>query len=194
VRRHDLAYTLTNKSGSPRRVYLPLHYVANARLSGDATLEYDSSATQPIAALAVTERSTRAAHVVVEEGLSQKHDAKGLTSRDLARLSSAPGIPNGERAILLAAGRDLTRAEDLGTRLSNLRSWIRAANRWVSTARSDLSALGAREGDDAKRLVTRLLTAEERLRRLIDRAGQLEGELAGVQSAALRAIATLPAD
>ncbi|MCC6552839.1 MAG: DUF4139 domain-containing protein [Polyangiaceae bacterium] len=190
VRRRAIEYDLVNRSSSGRTVFLTLHYVTNARVTGADELDFDTTAGKAQAVFSVEGRAQRARKLDVEEGLSRRHPVAGLDARALDALAAEAKLSPDQRGLLRAAAKQRRDAAQRGEALAKVAAATAEAQGDLTRLRAHLAA--ARQGsDEAEPFVERILAAEDTLKSLRARAAKLTAERDALSAAAVATLARL---
>ncbi|EYF00646.1 hypothetical protein [Chondromyces apiculatus] len=162
VRFREDTYEITNKSPSPRTVFVNLGYVTNSRVQGADELDFDTRTNKAMAVFQVGAKSQRAAVLKVEEGLRRSIGQSAWSSKNLTALSEVATLPATQRAALRAAAAEMRIAEQWRDALPKVEQAITSVRSELDRLRGYLSA--AKTGSDgAETFTKRILAAEDRL-------------------------------
>ena len=187
VRRHVVRYTLENRSGSGRDVFLKLGYVNNAKVEGADELAWDSNADQASAVFKIGPRQKLERKLLVDEGLTRKHDPKALGSARLKELAAS--LPATQKKRVLEAAALVLDAEVRRGALGKRRAERRELSAEIVRLREHARALSRGAGSEA--IAQRLLAAEDRAKVLQKRIAELESEAGERSQKALAVLARL---
>lgn len=158
--RHTLVtYHLKNKSGRPRKVYLELGYVSNARVEGADALTFDEVQQKPIAAFDAPAQSDKHRDLKIDEGLTRGYPFKELTARILRKLAAGKGVSVEQRRTLEKAADQLVAAIKLRNDKAAKAKDAARIEQNIERLRPSVQAMGDHAGD----LRDRLLAAEDQL-------------------------------
>ncbi len=184
VRHHVIEYALENRSGRPRDAFLKLTFVNNAKVSGQDELAWDSHTSSASAVFHIGPRAKLEKKLVVDEGLTRKHDPARLGSsalRDLAR-----NLPSRQKSVVLRAAELVLEAEVRRGALGKRRAERRELASEIVRLREHARALSRGKGSEA--IAARLLAAEDSDKALKRRVSELEAE---AKARSLRALSLL---
>ncbi len=163
VRRHVRSYSVKNRSGQSRVVYLELDIVTNSKVEGADELDFDAISGRPLALFksAPTEKKPRRLEII--EGLRSSTRMDSLTPQQLETIAATPLVPAADRALALAAAKHLHTAQDRAKEQAETNEAITEVNADLERLRKHLEALGEKTAAGANPIVTRILAAEDRL-------------------------------
>ena len=187
VRRHRPAYSLENRSGSGRDVFLRLGYVNNAKVEGADELVWDSSAQRASAVFKIGPRQKLRRTLDVHEGLTRSHDPKRLGSAQLGKLAAR--LPPRQKSIVERAASLALEAEVRRGALGKRRAEYRDVSSEIVRLREHARAL-SRSGS-AEAVARRLLAAEDAAKSLKKRIAELEAEAQARSRRAVEALSEL---
>ncbi len=193
IRHHDRSYTVENRSGSARAVYLVLDVVNNSRVTGTDKLDYDSDTSHALAVFDAKPRAKATRQVAIDEALETATRIDSLTSKALEKLAAAQALSAAERATLKEAGDRLAEAEASEKSRHDVEAEIASVEDDLKRLREHLAALGDKSGSPAAQnpLVTRILKGEDKLSALRRKVKDLEAEHKARIEAARVALAKL---
>lgn len=189
IRKHEVRFKLTNRSGSARKLYLRLGYVNNASVAGADGLEYDVEHGHALAAFDSAPGKQVFRDVVVEEGLTRNHaigDAFGATQA--RALAASTTLPPAQRAALRSAAAHYEQAHAHDVTRAQRERDLAALAEDIGRLQNHVRALGESRADEADELVKRLLAAEDRTRRLRGQIEKLSQEAKRQRERAVKAI------
>jgi len=172
VRRHRVKYSLENRSGSGRDVVLTLGYVNNAKVEGADELVWDSNTQKASAVFQIGPRKKLERTLVVDEGLTRRHDPAKLASAGLRGLASS--LPARQKKLVLQAAELALEAEVRRGALSKRRAEQRELSSEIARLREHARALSRGAGSEA--IAKRLLAAEDSAKALTRRINELQAE------------------
>jgi hypothetical protein len=173
VRKAAISYRIVNKSQSPRRAYLELGVVDNARVQGADAVTYDPERKRALVVFRVAERSQREPGIVTEEGLKRKHDPDSFSADQLRWLSEERALPKVQRRLLARAAQFRARAEWAHDQARQLDGQIKRIGEDADRLRRNVSAFGTGSSAGRDRLAERLLGLETELDRTRKRQREL---------------------
>ena len=190
VRHHTVTYAVHNRSSRARTIYMPLHYVSNADVSGADKLTYDEEQNQPIAVLAAPAAKRTRRILEIREGLSRKIAVKGKKALERMReLTKIATVPTAQRASL----RRVVQHRD---NVNGLRKAIARTNKHLVEAESDLRRQRAnvnalRGRDEGEAIVAKMLANEKRVSELRKRERRMRSQIDSEQQDARKALSAL---
>jgi hypothetical protein len=194
LRRTDLTYSIENRGGRGRAVYLALQVVKNATVTGADAVDYDETAAQPVAVFDLAARTKVERSLRTEEGLV-RHTALGhLTAAGLKELLAKKSLPSKTGQILVDAMARQEELERTRREIDKNRAASAELQGDIGRLREHLKAAGgdkagAGAGAGAGVLVKRILAAEDRLTALRRALESLEADVKRRQEA-VRAVLT----
>lgn len=172
VRERDLGVSLSNKSGAPRRVYLALDAITNARIEGADEVGFDAGRRRPYAVFQLAPGQELKRSLRLSEGIVQVHGE--LSPALLRQLSGAAALAPKVRTSLSQAAASLERAE---TQEDTGRQW-RASLKLIESnllrLRGHVATLKGTES--AEKIGRRILAREAQVESLQRRIGRLDLE------------------
>lgn len=165
VRVRQQRYTVKNRSGARRTVYLSVSAVDNATIEGADEVDYDATVKMPYAVFFAEAGRAAERSLTVTEGLQMRMTATSLTAEALEKLARRPSVPEATRAILEEAAVKFAAAEAAGRGGQEKAKALAVLNGDIERLRGHVGALGdaGGQGGSAAALVKRLLASEDTL-------------------------------
>lgn len=189
VRHHRTDYTIENRSGTPRTVFLNLNLVRNATVQGADELDFDFVSDKPLAVFAAAARSKKVRRIETDEGLSRRTPMSNLNPRSLRAIAESPKLPAAQKALLEEAAKLFTDAEAKESLLPMRRSDLAEALTDVERLRGYLAA--TKSEDDAEKFSKSILEHEKRIKELRTRIASIGTEAEGLRGRARKLISKL---
>lgn len=177
LRTTDTTWHVENRSGLPRAVYVTLGIGRNATVTGADSVDYDTQSARPLIVFRMGPRKTVERKVKTVEGLSRSfgRDDRPAAKR-LVELGALQDLPAGERSIANEAATRQKEVEDTRAELATAREEMTRIEKDLMRYRDDAKAVGEK-GGGAQPLVTRIVTAEDKVGALRKRIDGLEKDL-----------------
>ncbi|HRI71959.1 MAG TPA: hypothetical protein PK156_47325, partial [Polyangium sp.] len=182
VRHHRTDYSIENRSGTPRTVFLNLNLVRNATVQGADELDFDFVSDKPLAVFTIEARSKKVRRIETDEGLSRRTPLTSLNPRSLRAIAESPKLPTTQKAVLEDAAKMLMEAEARESLLPQRRIDLAEALTDVGRIRGYLSA--TRSKDDAEKFTVSILDHEKRIKDLRVRIATIGTEADGFRKRA----------
>lgn len=176
LRTSNADWTLENRSGQSRDVYVVLHYDRNTKLTGPDRQDFDSAASKPVAVFHVDAKAKLVRPVSAIEGLSRRTPLQNLRAARLTEISTAPGLSGTERAVLVEAAARQKELEDATVVLDKVKQDVTTTEQDIARLREHLKASGDKS-PAASPFVKRILDAEDSLTALRKKREALEKDL-----------------
>ncbi|MDC0743158.1 hypothetical protein [Polyangium mundeleinium] len=189
IRHTRVDYTIENRSGGARTVFLNLDVVRNATVTGADELDFDVVSNKPFAVFASEPRSKKVRRVEADEGLSRGTAMSTLNPRGLRAIAAAPKLPAAQRATLEDAAKHLTDAEARESLLPKRRADLDELVQDLGRLRGYLAA--TRSKNDAEKFTAQILEKEAKVKELRTRIASLGTEVEGYRGRARTALAKL---
>ncbi|MDI1437411.1 hypothetical protein [Polyangium sorediatum] len=189
IRHTRVDYTVENRSGGARTVFLNLDLVRNATVTGADELDFDVVSNKPLAVFASEPRSKKVRRVEADEGLSRRTLVSSLHPRGLRSIAAAPKLSAAQRASLEEAAKHLTDAEARESLLPKRRADLDELVQDLGRLRGYLAATRAK--NDAEKFTAQILEKEARVKELRTRIASLGTEAEGYRGRARTALAKL---
>ncbi|MDI1476233.1 hypothetical protein [Polyangium sp. y55x31] len=189
IRHTRVDYTIENRSGGARTVFLNLDLVRNATVNGADELDFDVVSNKPFAVFASEPRSKKVRRVEADEGLSRRTDITTLTPQSLRAMVDAPKLPAAQRAALEEAANHLTDAQARESLLPKRRADLDELVQDLGRLRGYLAATRSKE--DGEKFTKQILEKEARVKELRTRIAGLGTEVEGYRSRARTALQKL---
>lgn len=175
VRNHQRRYTLKNRSGLARTVYLELDVVLNSKVDGADELDFDRERGRALATFRAAPSSSVERKLTIVEGLRRSTRVSSITAKQLEDLASWDKVPATDRALASAAAKHLRTAEARVKERGEASEQLKEVEQDLERLRKHLEALGEKTaGAGANPIVTRILAAEDRLAALRKKIKDLE--------------------
>jgi hypothetical protein len=182
VRHHRTDYTIENRSGTPRTVFLNLNLVRNATVQGADELDFDFVSEKPLAVFAIEARAKKVRRIETDEGLSRRTQLTKLNPRSLRAIAESPKLPATQKATLEDAAKMLVEAEARESLLPKRRSDLAEVLTDVARLRGYLSATKLK--DNAEKFTASILEQEKRIKELRIRIATIGTEADGFRGRA----------
>lgn len=182
VRHHRTDYTIENRSGTPRTVFLNLNLVRNATVQGADELDFDFVSDKPLAVFAVEARSKKVRRIETDEGLSRRISISKLDAKALRSIAQSPKLPATQKAKLEEAASMLVDAEARESLLPKRRSDLAEVLTDAERLRGYLAVTKSK--GDAEKFSASILEHEKRIRDLRTRIAALGTEAQGLRGRA----------
>jgi hypothetical protein len=171
LRTTESEWLIENRSGLPRRVYVSVPIVSNAKLTGADALDFDPEAQRPIAIVKVDARSKVTKNITSVEGISRGVLLDTLRADRLAMVLASPELPADDKAVLTKLLEAQQGLDELQKKHDATNAEIAELTRDTDRLREHLKAAGGDKGPGAgpgaaSPFVTRILAAEDRLKAL----------------------------
>jgi hypothetical protein len=166
--RQEIRYSLVNRSGSARVVYLDLDYQDNAQVTGAERLAYDPERNQAQAVFSIGPHATAEEVLVVELGQFERISWSSVSSAWLEQQASCATIGAAERKALRAILAARQRLAEGVAEVRSLRSQLVARTGDLERLRDSVGALGAARSKATRRLAARIERTESDLVALED--------------------------
>jgi hypothetical protein len=189
IRHHRTDYTLENRSGTPRTVFLNLHLVRNATVQGADELDFDFVSEKPLAVFAVEPRTKKVRRIETDEGLTRRTPLARLDPSSLRAIAESPKLPASQKAILEDAAKMLIEAQARESLLPKRRSDLAEALTDVERVRGYFSA--AKSKNDAEKFAAAIMDLEKRIKDLRIRIATIGTEADGFRGRARTMLAKL---
>jgi hypothetical protein len=163
LKRADLTYEIENRGGRARSVFLALQLVRNSKVVGADAMDYDENAAQPVAIFEVGPRRKVERAVRTEEGLVRRMALTQLTTAWLRDQAARATLPAKTAQILLEAAARQFELERAREEIQKQKATMAELQGDIGRLREHLRAAGGDKGAGARRLVDRILAAEDRL-------------------------------
>lgn len=177
IRHHRTDYTIENRSGTPRTVFLNLNLVRNATVQGADELDFDFVTDKPLAVFASAARAKKVRRIETDEGLSRRTLISKLDPPALRAIAASPKLPATQKAILEDAAKLLIEAEARESLLPKRRSDLAEALTDVERVRGYLAV--TKSSEDAEKFTASILEYEKRIRDLRVRIATIGTEAEG---------------
>lgn len=175
LRTTDVEWSIENRSGQARAVYLALSRDRNATVAGGDGADYDTESGKPLVVFKVPSKQTVTRKVTSVEGLSRATAFDALSSARLAELGKTPGLDAHDKALVVEASQRDKELEDTRGQLGEAREEMSRLEKDLARLRDDAKAIGDR-GALAQPLVTRIVAAEDKVGVVRARVDALEKE------------------
>jgi hypothetical protein len=192
IRTSDFAYTIENRSGHPRAVFLVMSLQNNATLVGPEEVDFDTENNHPLAVFHVEARKKveRTAHAV--EGIERKLSFASLTAAKMSEIAAASTLPAGDRAAAAEAATRLREAEEAAKAKAKTKEDENRVQKDVERLRDHMKALaGDGRAAGANPFAARVLAGEDKLEALRKKQEELEATEKTKRDAAEAALAAL---
>ncbi|MHB8872478.1 MAG: hypothetical protein ACYC8T_02210 [Myxococcaceae bacterium] len=194
LRSSELFYSLENRSGRSRKVWLGLTLNANAKVTG-AELDFDQQSGRPVAVFEVPGRGRLERTLKAVEGLQRQSQLTALTAARLLGFASMGSLTESDRKAARAAAEKQTGLERADLEAARAKAGIAEAEGDLARLRENLKALGGEKGAGSvaaeNPFVQRVLAGEDRLSALRRQLAALAAERPGRVAAVRGALATL---
>lgn len=182
IRHHRTDYTIENRSGTPRTVFLNLEIVRNATVQGADELDFDMVSEKPLAVFVAPARAKKSRRIEIDEGLSRRTPISSLNSRSVLAIAASPKIPANQKKVLEDAAKQFAEAETREATLPKRRSELAEALTDVERVRGYLAA--TKTEDDAERFTASIIQYEKRIKELRLRIAATGNEIDAFRSRA----------
>ncbi|MDI1451521.1 hypothetical protein [Polyangium sp. 6x1] len=189
IRHTRVDYTIENRSGGARTVFLNLDLVRNATVNGADELDFDVVSNKPLAVFASEPRSKKVRRIETDQGLSRGTAVSALNPRGLRAIAAAPKLPAAQRAALEEAAKHLTDAEARESLLPKRRADLDELVQDLGRLRGYLGA--TRSKNDAEKFTAQILEKEAKVKELRTRIASLGTEVEGYRGRARTALSKL---
>ncbi|MDI3287215.1 hypothetical protein [Polyangium sp. 15x6] len=189
IRHTRVDYTIENRSGGARTVFLNLNLVRNATVNGADELDFDVVSNKPLAVFASEPRSKKVRRIEADEGVSRQTDIRTLSPQALRAMAAAPKLSAAQRAALEEAAKHLTDAEARASLLPKRRADLDELIQDLGRLRGYLAATQSK--DDGEKFTKQILEKEARVKELRTRIAGLGTEVEGYRSRARTALQKL---
>jgi len=186
IRHRRVDYTIENRSGGARTVFLNLDLVRNASVQGTDELDFDRVTDRPLGVFASEPRSKKVRRLEADEGLSRRSALSSLDAPALRRIAASPKLPAEQKAALEEAARHIIDANARESLLPKRRSDLEELLADLGRLRGYLSAANGRA--ESEKFTARIIEKEARVKDLRTRIAALGTEVDGYRR---RARATL---
>ncbi|CAN5171674.1 DUF4139 domain-containing protein [soil metagenome] len=167
------SWTLENRSGLPRSMYVTLALDRNATVTGADAIDFDAQSSKPLALFRLPAGQRANKKMTSLEGLSRSVGLADLTARHLTDLSALPTLAPTDKVVALDGAAKMKDVEDVHARLAEARADVATQEKDLARLRDDAKAVGDK-GASAQPIVTRMVAAEDRLGVLRKRIDDLE--------------------
>jgi hypothetical protein len=156
------SWTLENRSGLPRTIYVTLALDRNATVNGADALDFDTASSRPLALfkLGAGQRANR--NMTSVEGMEKSWRPTDVTTKELLELAASTTLGPTDKQVAAEAAAKTKEIDELEKRVAEARAEVAAQERDVTRLRDDAKALGEK-GPSAQPLVTRMLAAEDKV-------------------------------
>ncbi|MRG93130.1 hypothetical protein [Polyangium spumosum] len=189
IRHHRNDYTIENRSGGARTLFLNLDLVRNATVSGADELDFDVTSNKPLVVFASEPRSKKVRRIEADEGLSRRTAIEKLTPVSIRAIAAAPKLPAAQRAALEEAAAHLMDAEARESLLPKRRADLDELVQDLYRLRGYLAA--TRGKNDAEKFTAQILEKEARVKELRTRIAGLGTEVEGYRARSRAALGKL---
>lgn len=174
LRTTDSNWTIENRSGLPRTVYVGLNIDRNSKLIGADSLDFDVPSGKALAVFHAPARQSAKPKTISTEGLSRQTALTALSSKKLAELAALPSLNAADKAFVVEAGPKQKEVEDGQQHLAEARAELQTLEKDLARLREDAKAVGER---GAQPLVLRIVAAEDRIGVVRKRIDELDKDL-----------------
>ena len=166
VRHHTREYSISNRSGSGRQIYLRLDVVDNSSVQGADELDYDAIEKTALVVFKLKARSSATRKLTIAEGLEQSITVENLDEKYVRRQLQSETLGAQQKKVLQAALPDVR-----GIRVA--RAGSKANRAKINEAKSDLKRLRghlkamhgqAHSSGAANPVVKRIIALEDNLK------------------------------
>jgi hypothetical protein len=196
LRSSKVEYTVENRSGRGRSVYVGLDLHQNAKVEGADGLDYDTQEAKPVAIFKLTGKQKAVKMLASIEGLQRATKFGSLSALQLGKLAALASLPEADRKIARDAAARQTLVETHEKAIALLKEDMSRVQADLDRFREHLKALGGEKGigrDAADNpFVQRVLKAEDQLAEQRRKLRALEDERPGKAEAVRLALAKLP--
>jgi hypothetical protein len=176
IRTTDSDWTVENRSGLPRTVYVGLTIDRNAKLIGADSLDFDAQSGKALAVFRVPARQSPKRKTISTEGLSRHTHLAALTTKMLGELAALPTLAAADKTIVAEAGPKQKEVEDAQLHLAEAREELKTLEKDLARLREDAKAIGDR-GPLTQPLVARIVAAEDRIGVVRKRVDELDKDV-----------------
>jgi len=173
LRTRKIALTVQNRDSEPRRIYLRLRVLKNAKIEGADALDFDLKTGRPYAIFNAPKNSKSKRTLTLVEGLSRYFYAPSMRAETLKKLAgkglAGKGLtgkgplPAAQRAALLELVAKRVAIDKHQAKIERNKHKRLQIKRQLERLRKHLKALGAKTANAAAPLVKRILAAEDDL-------------------------------
>lgn len=196
LRSSKVEYTVENRSGRGRSVYVGLDLHQNAKVEGADGLDYDAQSAKPVAIFKLTGKQKAVKMLSSVEGLQRATQVASLSSKQLEKLAALPSLPEADRKIARDAAARQAAVEAHEKAIALVKEEMTRVQSDLDRFRAHLTALGGEKGAGKdvsdNPFVQRVLKAEDRLTELRRELRALEDQRPGKTEAVRLALAKLP--
>lgn len=192
MRHRVITYSIDNRSGSGRAVYLQLDVVNNARVRGADKLDFDHEKGTALAVFHVGAHKQIEKTLKTDEGLGRGYAFKNLNSKMLAAWAKSPLLPKAQRAALSKASDYLLKAEVRRGAITARKADLSRVKQQIVELRKNVKALGLAHASGTDTMSQRLIDAQDQADRLAKRARDLAVEVRQEDNLARAALSALP--
>ena len=191
VRTSDVAYSIENRSGAPRRIFLGVDLSQNAELKGSDGVDYDTASGHPLAIFDVDphKRVERAVHAV--EGLMRGTNLTDLTAASMEAMAASPSLAPSDRSVAGEAVIRLREVEENAKATAKAKEEVAQVQKDIERLREDMKAFGgehsAGAAGGANPFAARVLAGEDKLASLRKKLETFEAD-AKVRKEAVKAV------
>jgi hypothetical protein len=185
VRRRSETLSLHNRSRTPRRVYVELDVIDNARIEGAPQLGRNGDTKQTYVVLEVGAAAQLGQTLRIEEALQRRHAFGELSSATLRAHARYP-LAAAQRAVLSRAADLLHAAEIRLGAEPKRRAELEQSLADIARLRENARILSAADAPRAKAMSARLVELESRVTLLRRRVAELTSEAQGLRQNARR--------
>ena len=176
IRTTDSEWTVQNRSGLPRTVYVGLTLDRNATLTGVDSLDFDVQSGKPLAVFHVPARQSPKRKSTSTEGLSRQTPLNAVTTKMLTDLAALPTLAATDKTIILEAIPKEKDVDDAQVHLADAKEELKTLEKDLARLREDAKAIGDR-GPLTQPLVTRIVAAEDRIGVVRKKVDELEKDM-----------------
>ncbi len=156
------SWTLENRSGLPRTIYVVLDIDRNATVNGADAFDFDATSSRPLALFKIGAGQRANRTMTSVEGIERSFALAGITTKLLQELVASSTLAPADKQVATDAAVKTKEIEDVEKRLVDERTELAVEERDVGRLRDDAKALGEK-GPAVQPLVTRMLAAEDKL-------------------------------
>jgi len=189
IRHHRTDYTIENRSGGARTVFLNLDLVRNASVKGADELDFDVATVKPLAVFASEARSKKVRRLEADEGLSRRTPIKALGPQGLRAMATSPKLSAAQKTQLEEAAKLLIDAEARESLLPKRREDLTEILADLARLRGYLAA--ATKTDESATFSKSILEKEAKLKELRTRIATLGTEAQSFRERARHSLAKL---
>ncbi|MEM9695313.1 MAG: hypothetical protein AAGA56_22410, partial [Myxococcota bacterium] len=192
LRRRAITFTLSNRSGRPRQVFVRLSARSNAKVEGAPRVEFDRGRDRPLAVFDVAPRTEKKTEsITVVEGLRTVSSRERLDVERLEELAFAENQPPRQRAGAKEVATKAAAAQVERSKLDDVEVKLAEAEKDIDRLRGHLKALQAETAGPDNPILTRLLANEDRLAQLREEKRSVERSVAAANREVEAALASL---